>query len=48
MYLQFEKLKVSPPRVGVGGRELNHVAEFGVRFTDTVKSNLKFLSERKT
>lgn len=31
-----------PPGLGVGGRELNCVmAEFGVRFTDAVKSNLK-------
>lgn len=40
---------MSPPGVGVGGRELNCVvAEFGVRFTDTVKSNLRFLSQRTT
>lgn len=38
-----------PPRVEVGGREFNGVvAEFGVRFTDSVKSNLRFLSQRKT
>lgn len=31
-----------PPGLGVGGRELNCVvAEFGVRFTEAVKSNLK-------
>lgn len=37
-----------PPGVGVGGRELNCVvAELGVRFTDSVKSNLRFFSTEK-